>query len=145
MSTPLLPLWERVQKARRNDKGAIAVEFALIAPVFLLLFSGIAEGSLLFYTWGNMENVGRQAARSAAIGELTKDQAETLIKSRMRESTGAPTVTATVTFTKGVQPVDNVVTVNVTMPASQLSKVLPFGIFRGFDLKTETRTYWEIG
>ncbi|MGF9759787.1 TadE/TadG family type IV pilus assembly protein [Microvirga sp. 0TCS3.31] len=145
MSPFRLPLWDRVHKARRDESGAIAIEFALIAPVFLLLCSGIVEGTLLFHTWGNMENISRQAARSAAIGMLTKDQAEALIKTRMQASTGAPGVTATVTFEKGLQPVDNAVTVNVTMPASELSKVLPFGIFRGFDLRTTTRTYWEIG
>ena len=145
MSLSKLPLWDKVQQARRDVKGAIAVEFALITPVFLLLCSGIVEGSLLFHTWSNMENVGRQAARGAAIGELTKDEAESLIKTRMREATGAPSVTATFNFAKGLQPADNTVTVNVTMPANELSKVLPFGVFRGFDLKTTTRTYWENG
>jgi Flp pilus assembly protein TadG len=55
------------------------VEFSLVLPALALLAGGIMEGGFLFYTWGNMEHVGRQAARAVAIGEATPDEARTFV------------------------------------------------------------------
>jgi Flp pilus assembly protein TadG len=145
MSNYLLSRLQWARTASQDERGAIAVEFALIAPVLLVLFSGIVEGSVLFHTWGTMQDLGRQAARSAAIGELSKIEAETLVKNRMQASSGAPNVTATVTFVTGTQLIDNAVVVNIVMPASELSKVLPFGFFRTLDLTSTSRMHWEMG
>jgi Flp pilus assembly protein TadG len=145
MSNRFFTRREWVRKASRDEGGATAVEFALIAPILLVMFSGIIEGSVLLHTWGNMQNLGRQAARGAAIGEFTQAQAETLVKNGMQASGGAPNVTATVTFVKGSVLTDNAVIVDITMPAAELSKVLPFGFFRTIDLSSTSRMHWELG
>ena len=145
MSNRFYTRWEWVRAASQDERGATAVEFALIAPILLVMFSGIVEGSVLLHTWGNMQNLGRQAARSAAIGEFNKTQAETLVKNRMQASGGGPNVTATVTFVKGAQLTDNAVVVEIIMPAAELSKVLPFGFFRTINLTSTSRMHWELG
>ncbi|MBM6583672.1 pilus assembly protein [Microvirga sp. BT689] len=145
MSNYFFSRWAWARNASRDERGASAVEFALIAPIIFVIFTGIIEGSLLLHAWGNMQDVGRQAARSAAIGELTKAQAETLVKNRMQASHGAPNVTATVTFETGTQLIDNAVVVSIVMPAAELSKVLPFGLFRTLNLTSTSRMHWEMG
>lgn len=145
MSNFFFSRWKWARTASQDESGAIAVEFALIAPILLTIFSGIVEGSVLFHTWGTMQDVGRQAARSAAIGELSKAQAETLVKNRMQGSSGAPNVAVTVTFVTGAQLIDNTVVVNIVMPATELSKVLPFGFFRTLNLTSTSRMHWEMG
>ncbi|MBJ6123774.1 TadE/TadG family type IV pilus assembly protein [Microvirga splendida] len=121
-----------------------AIEFAFVAPALILIFGAITEGSLLFYTWGNMEHIGRQAARAAAIGEFTREEAENFIISRMAESIGSPAVTAAVTFESGANPIDNEVIVDVVVPATELSKFQPFGLFRLVTLSTKVTMHREV-
>jgi hypothetical protein len=138
-------MWKRLLLIMREERGAIAIEFAFVAPAFVLLLGAIVEGSLLFYTWGNMEHIGRQAARGAAIGEFTREEAEGFIMTRMAGSIGAPAVTAVVTFQSGSSPIDNEVIVDVTVPATQLSKFQPFGLFRLITLSTRVTMHREVG
>lgn len=128
----------------REDSGSSAVEFAFVAPFLVLLMGGVVEGSLLFYTWGNMEHIGRQAARAAAVGEFTREEAEEFIVSRMSDSIGGPTVTASVSYETGSDPIDSEVIVNVTVPASELSKFQPFGLFRLITLSTRVTMHREV-
>jgi Flp pilus assembly protein TadG len=136
-------MWNRLLPIVREERGAIAIEFAFVAPVFVLILGAIIEGSLLFYTWGNMEHIGRQAARGAAIGEFTAQEAESFIVTRMADSVGSPLVTATVTFEAGSSPIDNEVVVDVTVPATQFSKFQPFRLFRLITLSTRVTMHRE--
>ena len=123
--------------------GGAAVEFALISPVLLLLVAGVVEGGLLLYTWGNMEHVARQAARAAAIGSVTAAQAETFVETKMAESIGSPTATATVNFVTGATPMEDEVVVQVTVPGGELSSLLPFGLFRLASLSSTVTMHHE--
>lgn len=132
MRTPVenrIRAWLRRTGLIRDDSGSIAVEFALICPVLLLLLGGIVEGGLLLYTWGNMEHVGRQAARAVAVGAASQAQAETFVETKMTNSIGALVVDATVTTSAGATAFENQVTVRVTVTGTELAKILPFGIF----------------
>jgi hypothetical protein len=131
-------------RAMREDSGSFAVEFAFVAPFLVLLMGAIVEGSLLFYTWGNMEHIGRQAARAAAIGEFTQQEAEEFIVSRMADSIGGPTVAASVAYETGPNPIDREVIVDVTVPATELSKFQPFGLFRLITLSTRVTMHREV-
>ena len=50
-----------------NDRGAAAVEFALILPLLVLLIMGLIEFSLLFNTQISLTNAAREGARVMAI------------------------------------------------------------------------------
>ncbi|WP_353827910.1 TadE/TadG family type IV pilus assembly protein [Agromyces sp. SYSU T0242] len=52
---------------RRNDRGAAAVEFALIIPVLVLLVLGIMEFSRLYNQQISLTNAARAASRVMAI------------------------------------------------------------------------------
>jgi Flp pilus assembly protein TadG len=51
----------------RDQQGASAVEFALIAPVFFLFIFGIIAFGLLFWTQVGMQHGAEMAARCASI------------------------------------------------------------------------------
>jgi len=127
-----------------EEEGSIAVEFAFVAPALIILIAAVFEGSLLLYTWGNMEHIGRQAARGAAIGEFTLEQAETFIVSHMEGSIGSPSVNADVRFETGTEPIDNRVIVNISLPAAELSGLQPFGLFRIMILSTTVTMHREV-
>lgn len=74
-STPVF-----VPRGRTGQRGAAAVEFALVAALFFMLVIGIMEmGRVLFY-WNTAAEATRLGARVAAVCDLNDSQ----IKSRMQ-------------------------------------------------------------
>nr|WP_077491127.1 TadE family protein [Sinomonas mesophila] len=58
---------------RRRERGAVAVEFALVLPILLTLVFGIIEFGRLYNAQIVFSNAAREAARTMAI---TKDAGE---------------------------------------------------------------------
>jgi len=54
-----------------RDDGAAAVEFALVAPLLILLIFGIIAFGMGFYTQQGAAAAAREAARRAAVGSIT--------------------------------------------------------------------------
>lgn len=57
---------------RTNTRGATALEFGLIMPVFLLLIFAIIETSVYYYKQSHLKFVLHQAGRNIQTGELQK-------------------------------------------------------------------------
>lgn len=51
--------------------GAVAVEFALVVPLFLVLLFGTIEFGRLMYLWNTVQEVSRSAARLAVVTDFT--------------------------------------------------------------------------
>lgn len=58
---------------RHLQAGASLVEFALVAPAFLLLLFGIVEFALMFWTTLTMQHAVREGARYAVSGQNDLD------------------------------------------------------------------------
>jgi Flp pilus assembly protein TadG len=58
----------------RSQKGAPALEFALVAAPFVLLFMGILETALVFFANAELENGMRDVARQIRTGQIRSDQ-----------------------------------------------------------------------
>ncbi|MCW8915936.1 MAG: pilus assembly protein [Magnetovibrio sp.] len=54
---------------RRGTQGVVALEFALIAPVFLYLLMGILEVSILLFVNSVVDGAAQSAARKIRTGE----------------------------------------------------------------------------
>lgn len=54
---------------KRSDSGATAVEFAMIAPMLLLIFMAIVELSLMFFATVNLDGAAIEAARRIRTGQ----------------------------------------------------------------------------
>ena len=63
----------------KNQKGASAVEFAIILPLLLVLLFGIVEFSILFYNKAMITNASREGARAGIVFAPTRPS-ETEIK-----------------------------------------------------------------
>jgi Flp pilus assembly protein TadG len=50
-----------------RERGAVAVEFAIIFPVLLLLVFGIIDFGFGFHAWDASENAAREGARVGAV------------------------------------------------------------------------------
>jgi Flp pilus assembly protein TadG len=106
-----------------RDRGSVAVEFALLLPVLLLLLFGIIDFGRLINTQITLTQAAREGARLAALGYSTS-----AVQTRAQSAaTGLSPVTATVTTScpagAGVG-VDAVVKVKYTF-----SFVTPVGAF----------------
>ncbi|HEY7755287.1 MAG TPA: TadE/TadG family type IV pilus assembly protein [Actinomycetota bacterium] len=66
----------------RDQRGAIAVEFALIVPLLLLLVLGILEFGFGYHAWDATQNAAREGAR---VGAVVSSQSE--IEARVRGTT----------------------------------------------------------
>jgi len=56
------------KKLLRNDDGTTALEFAFIAPVFMLIVMGIIEFSIIMFTQALMESATSNTARTGKTG-----------------------------------------------------------------------------
>ena len=120
---------------RRHEKGASAVEFALVLPLLLLILFGIIEFGFIFYDKAIVTNASREGARrgivysknSAGIPVAVPTSDITDIVSSYCASylvslgTGSATPSTTITGNCAVP--GNSLTVTVTYPYSFL--VLP--------------------
>ncbi|GAP54228.1 tade family protein [Arthrobacter sp. Hiyo6] len=82
---------------KRNEKGAAAVEFALILPVLLLILIGIVEFSLAFNAQLSLNQAAREGARYMAIHNNALDAATAASNAAGRLAPSTVTTTFTVT------------------------------------------------
>ncbi|MGB8382597.1 MAG: TadE family protein, partial [Dermatophilaceae bacterium] len=77
---------------QRRERGAAAIEFALLLPVFLLVIAGIVDFGRAFFTQIELTNAAREGARAAVVSTMTGAD----IKLRAQSSTpGIPGITTT--------------------------------------------------
>ena len=55
----------------KNEKGAAAVEFALILPILVIIVFGIFQFGIAFNNWISLTHAAREGARLAAVGQYT--------------------------------------------------------------------------
>src|SRR6185503_12886172 len=125
-----------VQKTRRSESGASAVEFALLLPVLMMILFGIIEFGLALYRQAILTNASREGARLGivqSISAITNGQINVAIDNYLTAAgippgnvtraivaggvTGTPvTVTLTLPYTYAVLPglTSIVPTINLT-------------------------------
>lgn len=110
--------------ADERNRGAVAVEFALVAPILLALIAGIVEFSHAFNLQISVTQAAREAARTMAI---TNDQAQ----AQTAAENGAPglaTETFAYTFTPADCTADATANVEVTYSADTLTGIFGSGV-----------------
>lgn len=59
-----------ISNGNKKERGAAAVEFALVLSAFLLLLIGIMEMGLVFYTYNSAVEATRSGARLAVVSPV---------------------------------------------------------------------------
>lgn len=113
--------WFSSSRLRRDD-GAVAVEFAIIMPLLLLIVFGLIQYGLYFWSMQGGSSAAREAARRAAVGEpATCSAFRSYVKARIGSTGDQTTAVITRSYTNAsgaaVSPanvkVGDVVTVSV--------------------------------
>jgi Flp pilus assembly protein TadG len=106
-------------RSQRHDRGAVAVEFALVAPILLALLAGIVEFSYAYNVQISVTQAAREAAREMAIND---DQGA----AELAAAAGAPGLNGAdfqYTFSPAACSADTDMTVTVTYPAPTLTGI----------------------
>jgi Flp pilus assembly protein TadG len=59
-------------KKDNNQRGAAAVEFALLLPLLIAIIFGISQFGIAFNNWIVINNAAREGARLASVGLFTE-------------------------------------------------------------------------
>ena len=110
-------------RRRTNDRGANLVEFALIAPLLIMLVLGIIDFGWILSQHQDVRHGAREAARLAAVNTADVATMTNLVCSAMNVSTGA-----TITFNEGAGTTGSTGSVTVVSPVNSLTGFgsLPF-------------------
>jgi Flp pilus assembly protein TadG len=73
------------RRARRAERGASAVEFALIVPVVILLLMGTVSTGLSYNDHVSLTNAAREGARYGAAADITSSSWATSVQTRVQE------------------------------------------------------------
>ncbi len=94
--------WDVAGRRLRGERGASAVEFAMIVPLLIVLVLGIAEFGHAFSVQGTLSAAAREGARVMA---LQNDQAAARTAVRTAAATVTPGITnAQITITPAACP-----------------------------------------
>jgi Flp pilus assembly protein TadG len=118
---------------RRNnqERGAAAVEFALVAIVFLTLICGVIQASLFFWGYDVASHAAREGARRYAVDPCNlSGQNVTITESRAIGAASTP-VGVSASFAKGpgnsaaTKEAGDQVTVTVSFSAKSIGGLIP--------------------
>ncbi len=106
---------------RKKRRGAAAVEFAVVAPVFLLLVFGMIEYGRMVMVQQVITNASREGARCGVLdGSTNQDVVDVVTQYLTSGSIQGATITVTPT-NPGDAEFGDPVTVMVDIPFSQVS------------------------
>lgn len=71
---------------RRADRGAAAVEFALVVPLLLMILFGMITTGLTFSDHLSATNAAREAARYGAAADVSNSSWATSVRDRVKQT-----------------------------------------------------------
>lgn len=117
----------------RDQGGASAVEFALIAPLLFTLLLGIIQYGSLFLIQGRMTDTARDTARRLVVGDLANESdAETYAAAQLSDMSPRFKVTASLP-----NPPDRDVSIVITVPKADVAWVNFVGLGMEGDLTAQ--------
>lgn len=127
-------------RGRRRERGAVAVEFALLLPILLLIVFGIIQYGMYFWAMQGGSDIARDAARLSAVGNpATCPAFQGAVRSEVESLTGTGS-TASITRSYSPGPPATVVgsIVTVRLEFRSLDLKLPFLPFVNDGMVTST-------
>jgi len=109
-------------QCRRNRSGVAAVEFAVVAPVFVVFVMGLIEVSRGIMMQQVVTNAAREGARAAVLDGSTVSSVQSVVRSYLTAA-NVPSTVGTITVTIPATRYNNSATVNVSVPYSSVSWV----------------------
>jgi len=102
----------------QREDGIVALEFALILPLFLLIVAGIIEFAVMLFDQQVLTNAGREGARAGIVLAIPKPSVADIqsVVSTYLTGAGLKATSATVNVTGAGLAFGNALTVRVAYP-----------------------------
>lgn len=112
---------------RESERGAAAVEFALLVPILIMLILGIMEFGRAYNVQASLTNAAREGARSMAISK-NPDTARTAAKNAT-SYLNPPLADSNIAFSQLDCPVNAQTTVTISYSLSTMTGITgPFAM-----------------
>lgn len=112
-----------IRRTLRRRRGAAAVEFAIVLPLFILMIVGILEFGRMIMVQNVLTNAAREGARLACIDGSTEATVQAAVTTFLiNASVTGVTVTCTPSTLSSVAP-GSQITVQTSVPFSDVSWV----------------------
>jgi len=121
----------------RSERGAELIEMAIVLPILLLVFAGIADFAVMFQRFITLNNAAREGARIAVLPGYSQTDVQNRVTEYVREGTGDNTLSPVTVLTPvsidppGVTPPFPAAQVTVTMTYSYPIVGPVMGLFGG--------------
>ncbi|WP_244288008.1 TadE/TadG family type IV pilus assembly protein [Cryobacterium flavum] len=119
---PMLGLRRRLMRLHSGERGAAAVEFALVLPILIILIFFIIEFGRLYNIQISITGAAREGARSMAIHNVV-DDAKT---ATLNAAPSVPLTAGEVTVSPTTCATDSTITVTVKHTVDLISGYLPY-------------------
>ena len=93
----------KMSRSFRKQRGAAAVEFAVVAPVFVLLIFGMIEYGRMVMVQQMLTNASREGARKAVLEGATETEVRAVIENYLTPAS-IPVKSGDITFQVGDPP-----------------------------------------
>lgn len=122
--------------ALSNDRGAAAVELAVVAPALMLLILGVLQLGLLYHGQNVLKTAAQEGARRAAAEGALPEEGETRVLEVVRSGLGNAAEDPTATIVLSSEVARAVVT-------AKMRGLLPIPGFSSLTLRAETSVFRE--
>ena len=99
-------IFHKLRQLVKPEKGQSLVEFALLAPILLVLFMGMFDFGWILHQQIQMDNASRTGARRGAVGD-TNEEILTMMQDRMTFEVPVEAISVEVRDSSGVAIDDN--------------------------------------
>jgi len=110
----------------RSERGAAAIEFAIVVPFVLLVLTGIIQFGFVLFLQSHVADVARDTARRVAVGEFEQAEGVQFAQDSL--------LNWGVTYTVAVTVSDPDVVVQISLPMSQAALIDLLGVFQSSTL-----------
>ena len=123
---------------RHNDRGAVAVELALVLVILLPLVFGIIQFGMFFNQKQGVHAAAREGARLASLPTSTSAQVQSRVRDALGDVAGINPLTASITISPASCVNHTGETITVTVNAGDFDFAIPFVPGLGSQARTGT-------
>ena len=109
--------------AWRAQRGAVAVEFAIVATVFFMVLFGALEFARMLWTWNAAAEAARYGARLAVVCDLNEANIKVKMRTRLATLTNA---NIALSYLPGGCTATTCQTATVTLSGYVFTSLIPF-------------------
>lgn len=119
----------------QRQRGAAAVEFAVVAPLLFMIIIGIVDVGNMLFVYNSMLNAARETSRSVAVAEETPAQGKSKAEAALNKHHGKKgKTTFTVVVTVPANPSQHEVKTTISTPLSETMMLDFFNLLSDYNM-----------